>query len=291
MPDPIKELLPRLEAKRLKLVFSAESGSRAWGFASPDSDYDVRFIFCKDLQRYLSLQDGVQDIQYKADGDLDYAGWDLRKALLLAGNSNPSLVEWLLSPIIYADEYSFRAALRSIMAAHFNPRALAHHYVNFMRNIRGKYLSDFVGEYTMKRYFYALRPILAIMWMQGNPMRLPPIGIIDLLAQPLDHEIKREVGKLLKLKIEAREKEDYKSPALDGFIHDWFDKGHELVSSFPVRAMDMQLLDDLFVTTLESVTRNSAGWSSPVARQAHNLKVEGSNPSPASTQPAAQAVS
>jgi predicted nucleotidyltransferase len=280
MIDPIAELQPRMDAKRLQLVFSAESGSRAWGFASPDSDYDVRFIFCKDLERYLSLQDGVQDIQYKAPGDLDFAGWDLRKALLLAGKSNPSLIEWLLSPIVYGEPFGFRAKLLRIMAEHFNPRALAHHYVNFMRNIRGKYLSDFVGEYTMKRYFYALRPILAIMWMQANPMMLPPIGINDLIAQPIPHELKRETKKLLIMKMEAREKTDYKSEYLDTFIKDWFDKGHDLVATFPVRAMEIDQLDNLFIDTLEAVT-NPLRVGAEAARLVHTQKVAGSSPAPA----------
>jgi uncharacterized protein len=274
----LDDLHKRLEGKRLKLVFAAESGSRAWGFHSPDSDYDVRFIFAKPVETYLSLHDGLQDIQYKHSGDLDYAGWDIRKALLLAEKSNPSLIEWLGSPITYADPIGFRDDLREIMAEHFSPRALAHHYINFMRNIRGKYLSDFMGEYTMKRYFYALRPILCIMWMQANPNKLPHVVFSESLARPLDHELKREIKKLLILKMEAKEQTDYNSPVLDNFIKQWFDMGHDMVNGFSARSLPVDLLNDLFRKTIKSL---DAGWSSPVARQAHNLKAAGSNPAPA----------
>jgi predicted nucleotidyltransferase len=281
MTDILSDLNRRLDGKKLSLVFAAESGSRAWGFHSKDSDYDVRFIFAKPLETYLSLHDGLQDIQYKANNDLDYAGWDLRKALLLAEKSNPSLVEWLGSPITYADPIGFRAELGEIIAAHFSPRALAHHYINFMRNIRGKYLSDFTGEYTMKRYFYALRPILCITWMRDNLGKLPPVVFTDLLAQPMGHELKREIKKLLALKLEAaKEQADYHSPVLDAFIKEWFDMGHDMVNEFSARQLPVDLLNDLFRKTIKTL---DAGWSSPVARQAHNLKAAGSNPAPASS--------
>lgn len=209
MSDELSDLRRRLAAKKLTLVFAAESGSRAWGFHSPDSDYDIRFIFAKPVDKYLSLHDGTQDIQYK-HGELDYAGWDLRKAFLLAEKSNPSLIEWLRSPIVYDDPVGIRTELNAIMSEHFSPRALAHHYINFMRNIRGKYLSDFIGEYTMKRYFYALRPILCILYMQAYPDRLPPVVFQDLLGSlTLEHELKREIQKLLVLKFKAKEREDY----------------------------------------------------------------------------------
>jgi predicted nucleotidyltransferase len=259
MSDQLTYLTKRLEGKRLSMVFAAESGSRAWGFHSPDSDYDVRFIFAKRVGCYLSLHDGLQDIQYK-HGELDYAGWDIRKAILLAEKSNPSLIEWLGSPIQYADPIGFKSELMAIMIEHFSPRALAHHYINFMRNIRGKYLSDFMGEYTMKRYFYALRPILCILWMQMYPDRLPPVVFQDMLTNiTLPHELKREIGKLLALKMKAKECEDYSSKVLDDFIKDWFDKGHDLVNQFSARSVPTELLNDLFRKT---ILKLDAGWSS-----------------------------
>lgn len=256
--NKLDDLNKRIIGKKLKLVYAAESGSRAWGFASKDSDYDIRFIFAKPIDAYLSLHDGMQDIQYQHE-DLDYSGWDLRKALLLAEKSNPSLLEWLASPIVYADPIGFKADLLAIMRDHFSPRALAHHYINFMRNIRGKYLSDFMGEYTMKRYFYALRPILCIQWMQANPGKLPPIIFEDLMAQPMAHELKREIKKLLVLKLEAaKEQTDFTSPLLDAFIKQWFDMGHDMVNGFSVREIPTDKLNALFRTTLDKLHEQKA---------------------------------
>ena len=253
MRDIITDLTPRLEGKGLRLIYAAESGSRAWGFHSPDSDFDVRFIFAKTRKAYLSLHEGVQDIQYmkSIDGrDCDFAGWDLRKALLLAEKSNPSLIEWLGSPIIYADPVGFRSALEGIMVEHFSPRALAHHYVNFMRNIRGKYMADFLGEYTMKRYFYALRPILCVMWMRENPMRLPPVVFSDLLSLPVSNEVLEAMTELMKLKRDAAKAQDYKSSQLDDFIKGWYEKGHDIANSFPSHDMPKGILDNLFLKTI-----------------------------------------
>lgn len=171
-------LRSQLAPRNLALVFAAESGSRAWGFASPDSDYDVRFVFTRSPEGYLSIHNGVEDLRHQ-DGDLDAAGWDLRKALRLAEKSNPALLEWLGSPVVYADPVGFKGELLAILQAHFSPRALACHYYNFMRSIRWRYLAGPNPEPTLKRYLYALRPISCTLWMEANPLRLPPVRFVD----------------------------------------------------------------------------------------------------------------
>jgi predicted nucleotidyltransferase len=248
----LTDLETRLESKRLRMVFAAEAGSRAWGFESPDSDYDVRFVFMSERDRYLSLFDPIQDIGY-VDRLMDYAGWDLKKTLVLASKSNPSLIEWLGSPIVYRDHYGFRDKLRAIVAEQFSPKALAHHYINFMRNIRGKYMSDFIGEYTMKRYFYAIRPIAAVLWMQGHPWKLPPVAFRDTLAEiEIGADERREIDTLLELKAAAIEAADYKSPILDSMVHRWFDEGHEIAKTFSARSMRIDDLSQIFRETLAS---------------------------------------
>jgi predicted nucleotidyltransferase len=254
MSDNLTPLETRLADKRLRVVFAAESGSRAWGFASPDSDYDIRFVFASEVECYLSLFDPTQDIQFQAPGALDFAGWDLKKALVLAQKSNPSLLEWLGSPIIYRDPVGFRSDLSAIMQEHYSPRALAHHYINFMRNIRGKYMADFLGEYTMKRYFYALRPIFCIEWMRANPWKLPPVVFTDVLpvAAP---KIQREVEHLLALKAVSREQQDHKSMLLDDLIADWYSRGHDIANDFPARNLPPTVLSQLFRDTLAKLGR------------------------------------
>jgi uncharacterized protein len=248
--DRLDNLKQRLDAKRLRMIFAAESGSRAWGFASVDSDYDIRFVFSSEPDKYVSLFDPIQDINYQAPGDLDYSGWDLKKALQLASKSNPSMCEWLGSPIVYADPVGFRDRLRCIMADHFSPSALAHHYINFMRNIRGKYMADFVGEYTMKRYFYAMRPILVIKWMQDNPLKLPPVVFSDLLTVDIPQAVAEELGTMLVLKASAKEATDYKSPLIDVMVADWYERGHDIANGFKSRRMPIDLLDNLLRDTL-----------------------------------------
>jgi predicted nucleotidyltransferase len=252
MSDLLTSLETRLTAKRLRMVFAAEAGSRAWGFASPDSDYDARFVFMSERDRYLSLFDPIQDINY-LDHPMDYAGWDLKKALVLASKSNPSLIEWLGSPIIYRDNFGFRDKLRKVMEEQFSPKNLAHHYINFMRNIRGKYMSDFIGEYTMKRYFYAIRPIASVIWMQANPWKLPPVKFADTLAAiELKPDERREIETLQRLKAEAIEQADYKSPILDALVHKWFDQGHDIAKTFSARSMRIDDLSAIFRETLEA---------------------------------------
>jgi predicted nucleotidyltransferase len=114
-------------------------------------------------------------------------------------------------------------------------------------------MSDFIGEYTMKRYFYALRPIAAVVWMQANPWKLPPVKFTDTLAEiEMTPEERREIETLLELKANAVEKADHKSPILDALVHRWFDQGHEIARTFSARSMRIDDLSALFRETLET---------------------------------------
>lgn len=249
----LTDLTDRLAAKKLTPIYMAESGSRAWGFPSPDSDYDVRFIFAHPIDHYLSLDaDNLSDIQYKKN-DHDFAGWELRKALRLAYNSNPSLIEWINSPIRYFEHGSFRNELYHLLHEHVSPCRLAHHYLNFMRNIRGKYLSDFTGEYTLKRYFYALRPIFAILWMSANNYEIPPVNFHNLIPPNLDPALRTEIDQMLALKAQGNNATNYESSTVDAYIKSWYDSGHIAAAQFPVRHFPIEPLNDLFRRTLRSI--------------------------------------
>ncbi len=102
MRKKIKEQLRRIEdAENIKILLAVESGSRAWGFASPDSDYDVRFVYIRSLEDYLRLDATRDVIELPIDDVLDINGWDLQKTLRLLHKSNPTLFEWFSSPIVY----------------------------------------------------------------------------------------------------------------------------------------------------------------------------------------------
>jgi hypothetical protein len=102
---PSAEIVSRLEALEaqhgFRIILAVESGSRAWGFPSPDSDFDVRFIYAKPLDDYLSLQPGRDVCEPAMDGLFDFSGWEIRKALNLLLKCNAIASEWLESPIIY----------------------------------------------------------------------------------------------------------------------------------------------------------------------------------------------
>jgi uncharacterized protein len=131
----IQAKLTELETSRgVRVLFACESGSRAWGFASPDSDYDVRFIYTGPAASYLTVHAARDVIEEPVNAELDVSGWDLRKALGLLAKSNPPLLEWLDSPIVYRQDEAFVARFRALATAWFDPRASGHHYANMARN-------------------------------------------------------------------------------------------------------------------------------------------------------------
>ena len=134
MTTRIAAALAALEAQHgIRILYACESGSRAWGFPSPDSDYDVRFIYCHSTDWYLRLDEGPDTLNFPVDDELDLAGWELRKALRLLRGANASLFEWLQSPIVYHEALGFRAQLAPLLPPAFNLKAGLHHYLGQLR--------------------------------------------------------------------------------------------------------------------------------------------------------------
>ena len=134
------EILKRLEVieqeDSVSILYACESGSRAWGFPSVDSDYDVRFIYKHDADWYLSIdvEEKRDVIERPINDELDISGWDIRKALQLLRKSNPPLLEWLSSPILYRENPGVAEKLRTAMAEFYSPLSSFHHYLNMARN-------------------------------------------------------------------------------------------------------------------------------------------------------------
>ena len=150
------------EKEHVKILLAVESGSRAWGFASPDSDYDVRFLYVRTREDYLQL-DPLRDVIEQPINDLlDINGWDLQKALRLMYKSNPTLFEWLKSPIIYM-ETEFADEMRRVMSDYFSVRHSLYHYISMAEGNYKKYLRTEMVK--SKKYFYVLRPLLAGQWI------------------------------------------------------------------------------------------------------------------------------
>lgn len=161
-------------APALRILFAAESGSRAWGFASPDGDYDVRFIYAHPQDWYLSIAEERDVIERPLDHRLvDLSGWDLRKALRLFVKSNPAFYEWLTSPIVYLDDGAFAPAARELLERHADLDILAHAYHSIAS---GQLSGDRDADIKLKRYFYAIRPLLALQWINER-QSLPPMNL------------------------------------------------------------------------------------------------------------------
>ncbi|MDF7811814.1 nucleotidyltransferase domain-containing protein [Hymenobacter sp. YC55] len=208
----IQTALSQLEAAHgIQILYACESGSRAWGFPSADSDYDVRFIYAHPTDWYLTLDEGADTLNFPVDDELDLAGWELRKALKLLRGSNAALFEWLQSPVVYAETTDFQAKLTPHLTSCWNARAGLNHYTGLMR--RGVEDDLVAADVRLKRLFYALRSSLAARWIQLHPTEVPPMEF-RLLRQVLPQELNDTVDELLARKATADEKTTVPRPAL-----------------------------------------------------------------------------
>ncbi|MDE0421899.1 MAG: nucleotidyltransferase domain-containing protein [Gammaproteobacteria bacterium] len=178
----INDRLDELEREnRVRILLAVESGSRAWGFPSPDSDFDVRFVYAHDLGWYLSLDSRRDVIELPIEGDLDINGWDIKKALSLLIKPNPVLLEWLQSPIAYRADEGVKNQLMALANRTAHRRPLMHHYLH---HGRAQFRDHIDGRDTvsLKRYFYVVRPALALRWIRQHPDRLVPMALPELLS-------------------------------------------------------------------------------------------------------------
>ena len=165
-----EEILNRIKTAEqehnVKVLFAIESGSRAWGFASPNSDYDVRFIYAHPQDWYLDINvERKRDvIEYPIVDEIDINGWDVRKALMLFWKSNPAFVEWIQSPIVYVDDGVFAKEVRSLLADIYTLEKGIYHYKHMAAGNYREYLKK--DDVPLKKYFYVLRPLLAIKWLK-----------------------------------------------------------------------------------------------------------------------------
>ena len=221
-PAARAEILRRLraiEAKdRVRVLFAVESGSRAWGFASPDSDYDCRFLYLRSLDDYLSLF-AVRDVIERPIEDLfDVNGWDLAKALRLMIGGNSVIQEWLASPIVYRVDAGFVAALKPIAKAWRYAYADAHHYHGLLATQFHRHIGD-RKTVNLKKYFYAIRPAIALHWLRERGGS-PPMDLPSLTAGvALPSAVARALDELRAAKRQASELgEGARIPALDSYI-------------------------------------------------------------------------
>ncbi|MES2832984.1 MAG: nucleotidyltransferase domain-containing protein [Pseudomonadota bacterium] len=183
--DVRQDILNRLAAvsknENVRILLAIESGSRAWGFASPDSDYDVRFIYAREPDWYMSVdvEDKRDVIEYPITDDIDLNGWDIRKALRLFLRSNPTFAEWIQSPIQYMVSGNFVHAARELLPSVYSCERGIYHYRSMAKTNYRNYLR--ADRVPLKKYFYVLRPLLAVRWIETY-RTAPPIEFQRLLS-------------------------------------------------------------------------------------------------------------
>ena len=252
METKILQRLKDIESKYdVKVLLAVESGSRAWGFASKDSDYDVRFVYVHKKDWYLTLIEGRDVIEeMDPDGVMDFAGWDIKKALLLMGKGNCAFAEWLNSPIIYYKDEEFFKSVNCLKDDYFRKVSAVNHYYHMATNHDKRYLEKRGCE--LKRFMYHLRGLLAAKYaaLYGT---YPPVLFGDLVDKMVcDTSIKAEIVDLVRLKQESREHNTMiVSDSLVIFAERLAAEIESMLGTFPdEKQMEYQKLDQFFLNIL-----------------------------------------
>jgi len=206
-PDAVSEVrkrLDRVRASGVRILFAIESGSRAWGFPSPDSDYDCRFVYVRPVEDHLRLVAERDVIEFPIEGEIDTGGWDLKKALLLALKGNAVIVEWANSPDVYEEVAGFRPRLLGLLEKIVDPRLVARHYFGLLKRHEQAYSS---GDLKLKKLFYALRPAFALHHMEQRGFAsLPPMNLLRLIeTTSVPAELSDLVSEMIRTKAATRE--------------------------------------------------------------------------------------
>ncbi|MEM0915947.1 MAG: nucleotidyltransferase domain-containing protein [Planctomycetota bacterium] len=231
--------------RNLRVLFACESGSRAWGFASNDSDFDVRFIYAYPVESYLRLNPPADAFDLHQDQDFDLAGWDIRKTCELLRKSNNALLEWLDSPIIYEADPEIAPRLIAMRQSCFCPKKSTYHYLSLAGGVFGKYIRD-EPEPIRKKYLYVLRPLACIVYMQTHDAQ-PPTRFDDVLAAiDLPQDVADAVATLV-----ADKKSDHelgRGPAdtlLNAWVESTLTAGEAFAEAAEPRPLDTKPLDQL----------------------------------------------
>jgi len=246
----IDDVLAQIEREeQVRICLAVESGSRAWGFPSTDSDYDVRFIYVHTPEWYLSIEDGRDVIERPLIGLVDASGWDLRKALRLFRKSNPPLIEWLQSPFVYLERFEVAAELRQRLPRFFSPEAGYYHYLHMARGNFREYLrGDSVWR---KKYLYVLRPLLAMRWIESGRGAVPIefSRLVDVIVD--DPELRGAIDDLVEMKRTGNELDEGPPiPRLSAFIEHELKRVEAVALNRREGAPPVAELDAVFRTTL-----------------------------------------
>ncbi|MDR2022179.1 MAG: nucleotidyltransferase domain-containing protein [Hungatella sp.] len=245
----IEQKLLEIEKNENVIVMHAvESGSRAWGFASPDSDYDVRFIYVRRKEDYLKLNEPRDVIEWQLDEVLDINGWDLKKVLKQFYRGNATLFEWSKSPIVYKTTELWKQ-IYDEAKSYFSVKVAAYHYYGTANSTYRQYLQEDSVKY--KKYFYALRPLLAGKYIQEYQCP-PPVLFDDLMKMDMPAELRNGIDELLEIKKRSDEREKgVQIPIIREFIINEIGRQKSYVESIADdRKREWKSLNDIFLKIL-----------------------------------------
>ncbi|XOV66321.1 MAG: DNA polymerase beta superfamily protein [Fluviicola sp.] len=244
MKNKILQKLKEVEREHnVCVLFAVESGSRAWGFASPDSDYDIRFVYVRPKEAYLSLWESRDTIQFMTEDDLDGSGWDLRKATKLLAKTNASFLGWLFSPIVYLDREDTLEEMKQLARENFNPVAGFYHYHSMNKGFDE--LLD-TEDMTLKSYFYAIRTALCANWIVLNES-VPPVAFRELYSLVSEGEAQL-LDALIMVKAEAKEKHKISvDPKLIALAKRVVLENNEKQNEVGSRKVDVKAFDSFFI--------------------------------------------
>ena len=245
MKELIQNEIEKIQAsENILILYACESGSRAWGFPSSNSDYDVRFLYVRPPEWYLSIEEGRDVVEIPISGDLDINGWDLRKALRLFRKSNPPLLEWLGSPIVYRERFATASQLRVLAQKYHSPLACAYHYLRMAQN---GYRQSLTGEtVSLKKYFYVLRPLLAIKWLENDLGVVPTLfsELVDRIV--VDPSLRHEIDSLVESRRSGKEKDlGERMPVIHAYIEHELERFEQGIEA-PARSIPLAVVDNVF---------------------------------------------
>ncbi len=233
MKERILEELKRIEQEMdIKILYACESGSRAWGFPSHDSDFDIRFIYVHKRDWYLSIDD-KKDSFADVGKVLDFGGWELRKVLKLFRTTNSSLYEKLQSPIVYREEDGFREGLLSLVDSYYDPVKGLYHYLSLARNFMKDELQS--DEVKLKKLFYCFRSVLAAEWIKRYN-EVPPMELKDLRVLVASSEVNQWIDEMLVLKLAGDESLLIeRNDSINAYLNEMMDEVDRYVKSLSKR--------------------------------------------------------
>lgn len=227
MHEQIQQELEQIERENdVRVIFACESGSRAWGFPSRDSDYDVRMVYYHPLEWYLSLQTRRDVIERPITDALDISGWDIRKTLALLRKSNPNILEWSRSPIVYRRAEKF-AVIESLLEDSFRPQNAMRHYLSMARNTRRSFLER--PEINVKKYLYTIRPLMCAGWIAERNSQ-PPMLYRELMEGVLQREpdVAAEIESLVVRKQDLSESDVI---GRNDILHEWISREFDALAA------------------------------------------------------------